>query len=219
VSLGVNPMSSLITTLGFDVSHTLLAITRSSIKPAKIIALVGSIRGEVDQRAETAYAMLKQFANMIGVDVERVDIDVTDIPLAVEKILRILEENAPATLDLGGGLRLLVIETYIAYTLMNPLKAHSISIYMALEGRNEIISIDVDAIKRRIASSRMIDEIAKKVLECIRGRGMATPKEIAEEMSRSGYRITKQKLSKILTRLLRMGYIEKVERGRYRYRP
>ncbi|MEM1722082.1 MAG: hypothetical protein QXX89_07830, partial [Ignisphaera sp.] len=79
-------MYTLVTTLGFDISHTLLVLTKSSVKPVKIVALVGNIRGEVDQRAETAYTMLKQFANMINVNVERVDIDVTDIPLAIEKI-------------------------------------------------------------------------------------------------------------------------------------
>lgn len=209
----------LVTTLGFDISHTLLIIAKSSIKPTKIVALIGSIGGEVDQRAETAYTMLKQFANMIGIDIERTTINVTDIALAVEKIIKILEENAPAILDLGGGLRLLVLETYIAYTLMDPLKASSITIYTVLEGRNEVINIDVIHIKRRVISSKAVDEVTKKILEYIEQTGTATFKEILNRMSELGYNISKQQLSKILTKLIKMGYIEKIERGKYKQKP
>lgn len=216
---GEKSMYTLVTTLGFDISHTLLVLTKSSVKPVKIVALVGNIRGEVDQRAETAYTMLKQFANMISVNVERVDIDVTDIPLAIEKIIKILEENAPVTLDLSGGLRLLVLETYIAYTLTDPIIASSTTIYIALEGRNEITNIDVNTIKKRIVLSKRLDETTNKILEYIKEKGTVTPKEIIDEINKSGYKITKQKLSKILKKLLKMGYIDKIERGKYRYKP
>lgn len=208
----------LITTLGFDISHTLLVITKSSLKPSKIVVLVGNIGGELDQRAETAYAMLRQFSNMIGVDVERVDVDVVNVGTAVERILRVLEENAPAVLDLGGGLRLLVLEAYIAYTLMNPLKMRSITIYTALEGRNEIVRIDVDGIKRKVFSSKFLDDTATRVLKVVQDKGTAAPREIMDEVSRLGYRISKQKLSKVLAKLVRMGFVEKIGRGRYRYR-
>jgi len=210
---------SVITTLGFDISHTLLVITKSGIKPTKIVALVGTIKGEVDPRAETAYTMLKQFANMIGAEVEKIHVDVTDIQEAVNKIFKVLDENTPAILDIGGGLRLLVIETFMAYELLNPSKRNSITVYIALEGRNELINIDVNSIKRRFDETRRLDNLQKKILKIIEEKGVATPKEILHELSNSGTKISKQQLAKILTKLLNMGLIEKIDRGKYKYKP
>jgi len=210
---------NIITTLGFDISHTLLVITRSGIRPSKIIALVGSIKGEVDQRAESAFTMLKQFAGMINVDIERVDVEVTEVDKAVEKILRILENNLPAILDLGGGLRLLVIETYTAYMLLSPSKIDNITLYTALEGRNELINIDIKLIKKRLASSKMLSDMQKTILKIIEEKGVITPKEILDKLNKNGIKITKQQLSKTLTKLINIGLVEKIERGKYKYKP
>ncbi|MEM0062098.1 MAG: helix-turn-helix domain-containing protein [Ignisphaera sp.] len=206
----------LVTTLGFDISHTLLILTKSGVKPNKIVVLAGSIRGEADQRAETAYAMLKQFANMVGIDIEKIDVDVVDVALAVEKIKKVLEENAPAILDLGGGLRLLVLETFIAYTLMDPLKADTITIYVTLEGRNEFINIDIEKIRKKVLLSQSLDETTKTVLEHLKQAETVTFKELLDKLNKQGYNISKQKLSKILAKLVKMGYIEKSERGKYK---
>lgn len=209
---------NIITTLGFDISHTLLVITRSGIRPSKIIALVGSIKGEVDQRAESAFTMLKQFAGMINVDIERVDVEVTEVDKAVEKILRILENNLPAILDLGGGLRLLVIETYTAYMLLSPSKIDNITLYTALEGRNELININIKTIKKRLASSKMLSDMQKTILKIIEEKGVITPKEILDKLNKNGIKITKQQLSKTLIKLINIGLVEKIDRGRYKYR-
>ena len=210
---------NIITTLGFDISHTLLVVTRSGIRPSKIIALVGSIKGEVDQRAESAFTMLKQFAGMINVDIERVDVEVTEVDKAVEKILKILENNLPAILDLGGGLRLLVIETYTAYMLLSPSKIDNITLYTALEGRNELINIDIKLIKKRLASSKMLSDMQKTILKIIEEKGVITPKEILDKLNKNGIKITKQQLSKTLTKLINIGLVEKIERGKYKYKP
>jgi CRISPR locus-related DNA-binding protein len=208
----------LITTLGFDISHTLLVLTKAKLKPSKIIAIVGMIRNEIDQRAEVAFTMLKQFANMIGVNIERIDIEVTEIENAIERILNILDENTPAILDIGGGLRLLVLETYTAYQLLNPQKRNNISLYIALEGRNEVLNIDFEKIRKKLVTTRRLNETYKEILKIIEEKGFATPKEILEELNKKGTPITKQKLSKILTKLVILGLIEKEGRGRYRYK-
>lgn len=209
---------NLITTLGFDISHTLLVITKTKIKPSKIITLVGRIGDEIDQRVESAYTMLKQFTNMININIERIDINVIDIYTAIEKIYKTLEENIPAILDISGGLRLLVLETYIAYTLLNPTKASNISIQIALEGRNEIINIDINDIKRKIITTKFFNNTTIKILNYIKQKEIIEPKQIIEELNKQGYKITKQKLSKILTKLIKAGYIEKIERGKYKYK-
>jgi CRISPR locus-related DNA-binding protein len=208
----------LITTLGFDISHTLLVLTKTGLKPSKIIAIVGMIRNEIDQRAEAAFTMLKQFANMIGINIERIDIEVTEIENAIERILNILDENTPAILDISGGLRLLVLETYIAYQLLNPQKRNNISLYIALEGRNEVLNIDFEKIRKKLVTTRRLNETYKEILKIIEEKGFATPKEILEELNKKGTPITKQKLSKILTKLVTLGLIEKEGRGRYRYK-
>ncbi|MEM3974883.1 MAG: helix-turn-helix domain-containing protein, partial [Ignisphaera sp.] len=161
-------------------------------------------------------AMLKQFANMVGIDIEKIDIDVVDVALAVEKIKKVLEENAPAILDLGGGLRLLVLETFIAYTLMDPLKADTITIYVTLEGRNEFINIDIEKIRKKVLLSQSLDETTKTVLEHLKQAETVTFKELLDKLNKQGYNISKQKLSKILAKLVKMGYIEKSERGKYK---
>jgi len=209
---------NIITVLGFDVSHTLLVMTKSAIKPSKIVVLFGVIRGESDQRAETALAMLKQFASMMGVSIERVDVEVVEVDKAVEKILRVLEENLPAILDLGGGLRLLVIEALIAYTMLSPSKMDSITLYTALEGRNELVNIDVKNIKKRLAASKVLSDIHKAVLGIIEERGVVTPREILSKLQEKGVTITKQHLAKVLAKLVNLGLVEKVERGRYKYK-
>jgi predicted transcriptional regulator len=210
---------NVITALGFDISHTLLVITKSGVKPSKIVVLFGIIRGESDQRAETAFIMLKQFATMMGIAIERVDIEVTRVSEAVEKILRILEENTPAILDLGGGLRLLVIEALLAYTMLSPSKASNIALYTALEGRNELINIDIASIKKKLAASRVLSDLHKAVLKIVEEKGVATPSEVLDKLRERGIAITKQHLAKILTKLANLGLIEKIERGKYKYRP
>jgi CRISPR locus-related DNA-binding protein len=211
---------NVITTLGFDISHTMLVITKSGVKPSKIIVLVGTIKGEVDQRVETAYTMLKQFATMINVKIERIEIDVTEFDKAVEEILKILEENIPAILDIGGGLRLLVIEAYTAYTMLSPTKMNNITLYTVLEGRNELIHIDLKTLKKRIAVNRILNDTYKAVLKIIEEKGIATPKEILEQLNRDNpNKITKQYLSKLLARLVNLGLVEKIERGKYKYKP
>ncbi|MEM0233578.1 MAG: hypothetical protein QXL22_06125, partial [Candidatus Nezhaarchaeales archaeon] len=77
----------------------------------------------------------------------------------------------------------------------------------------------VNTIKKRIVLSKRLDETTNKILEYIKEKGTVTPKEIIDEINKSGYKITKQKLSKILKKLLKMGYIDKIERGKYRYKP
>ena len=210
---------NVITALGFDISHTLLVITKSGVKPSKIVVLFGIIRGESDQRAETAFTMLKQFATMMGIAIERVDIEVTRVSEAVEKIIRILEENTPALLDLGGGLRLLVIEALLAYTMLSPSKASNIALYTALEGRNELVNIDIASIKKKLAASRVLSDIHKAVLKIVEEKGVATPREALDNIRERGVTITKQRLAKILTKLANLGLIEKIERGKYRYKP
>ncbi|MCC6016449.1 MAG: CRISPR-associated CARF protein Csa3 [Desulfurococcaceae archaeon] len=209
---------NLITTLGFDISHTLLVLTKAGVKPSRIVAIVGMVRNEIDSRAETAYTMLKQFANMIGVSIERVDVEVTDVEKAIEKILSVLDENAPAVLDIGGGLRLLVLETFIAYQLLNPQKRSSITLYIALEGRNEVLNIDFERIRRRLLVSKRLSETHREVLKIIEEKGEATPKEILEELNKRGITMTKQKLSKILSKLTSLGLVEREERGKYRHK-
>jgi CRISPR locus-related DNA-binding protein len=211
---------NVITTLGFDISHIMLVITKSGVKPSKIIVLVGTIKDEVDQRVETAYTMLKQFATMINVKIERIEIDVTEFDKSVEEILKILEENIPAILDIGGGLRLLVIETYTAYTMLSPTKMNNITLYTVLEGRNELIHIDLKTLKKRIATNRILNDTYKAVLKIIEEKGIATPKEILEQLNRDNpNKITKQYLSKLLARLVDLGLVEKIERGKYKYKP
>lgn len=208
---------NIVTTLGFDISHTLLVITKSGVKPSKIVALIGRIRGETDQRAETAFTMLKQFANIMGVDVERVDIDVVEVDKAIEKIIDVLDKNTPAILDIGGGLRLLVIEAYTAYLMLSPSKINSITIYTAIEGRNELINIDIKNIRKKLSSAKQLSDTHKAVLKIIEEKGVTTPKEILEILNKNTTnKISKQHLSKILNKLIKLGLIEKIDRGKYK---
>jgi len=126
----------------------------------------------------------------------------------------------PAVLDLGGGLRLLVIEALIAYTMLSPSKASNIALYTALEGRNELINIDIASIKKKkLAASRVLSDLHKAVLKIVEEKGVATPSEVLDKLRERGITITKQHLAKILTKLANLGLIEKIERGKYRYKP
>jgi len=124
-----------------------------------------------------------------------------------------------AVLDLGGGLRLLVIEALIAYTMLNFSRASNIALYTVLEGRNELVNIDIASIKKKLAASRVLSGLHKAVLKIVEEKGVATPREVLDNIRERGVTITKQRLAKILTKLANLGLIEKIERGKYRYKP
>jgi len=75
------------------------------------------------------------------------------------------------------------------------------------------------SIKKKLAVSRVLSDLHKAVLKIVEEKGVATPSEVLDELRERGITITKQHLAKILTKLANLGLIEKIERGKYRYKP
>lgn len=210
-------MTVAVVTLGFDVTHAVFTITR--YKPLRVIVLLARVRGRIDPRTSVAYSSLEQLVGAMGAVIERVEVEVSNPVIAVEQIRRVLEKVArtsPLVLDLGGGLRLLVLEAFIAYySLPSELKENS-RVVIYLEATNESVEIASYELKKMMlkkpatVSSR--EELVLSAMEPLREY---TLDQIYREVSARGFKTTKQNLVKVLKKLESNGLLVKTGRGKY----
>ena len=111
-------MVSALILLGFDITHAVL--TLSNYKPSRVVAVVAMVDGRIDPRTSIAYSSFSQVVVAMGVDISRIEIEVSDIYGAVAKLKGVMKElstDLPLIIDLEGGMRVLLIETLLAYFL------------------------------------------------------------------------------------------------------
>jgi len=108
-------MATALIVLGFDITHAVLTLT--NFKPSKVVVALALVDRRADPRALTAYSSLSQVANAMGVEIGRLEVDVTNIRNAVDTLRRAVVELAtfpPVIVDVGGGMRILVLEVFLA---------------------------------------------------------------------------------------------------------
>ena len=209
-------MVSALILLGFDITHAVL--TLSNYKPSRAVAVVAMVDGRIDPRASIAYSSFSQVAVAMGVDISRIEIEVSDIYGAVAKLRGVMKElstDLPLIIDLGGGMRVLLIETLLAYfSLPNSIRK-SIKLVVYFEGTNRSVELSAEDISEIMAPKRVVlKPVEKEILEILES-GTYSLSELYTKLRQRGYTFTKQYLHKILQNLIEQDLVERVSRGYY----
>lgn len=209
-------MASALILLGFDITHAVL--TLSNYKPSRVVAVVAMVDGRIDPRTSIAYSSFSQVAVAMGVDISRIEIEVSDIYEAVTKLRSVMKElstDLPLIIDLGGGMRVLLIETLLAYfSLPNSIRK-SIKLVVYFEGTNRSVELSAEDISEIMAPKRVVlKPVEKEILEILES-GTYSLSELYTKLRQRGYTFTKQYLHKILQNLIEQDLVERVSRGYY----
>jgi len=209
-------MVSALILLGFDITHAVL--TLSNYKPSRVVAVVAMVDGRIDPRTSIAYSSFSQVAVAMGVDISRIEIEVSDIYEAVTKLRSVMKElstDLPLIIDLGGGMRVLLIETLLAYfSLPNSIRK-SIKLVVYFEGTNRSVELSAEDISEIMAPKRVVlKPVEKEILEILES-GTYSLSELYTKLRQRGYTFTKQYLHKILQNLIEQDLVERVSRGYY----
>lgn len=209
-------MASALILLGFDITHAVL--TLSNYKPSRVVAVVAMVDGRIDPRTSIAYSSFSQVAVAMGVDISKIEIEVSDIYGAVAKLRGVMKElstDLPLIIDLGGGMRVLLIETLLAYfSLPNSIRK-SIKLVVYFEGTNRSVELSAEDISEIMAPKRVVlKPVEKEILEILES-GTYSLSELYTKLRQRGYTFTKQYLHKILQNLIEQDLVERVSRGYY----
>lgn len=209
-------MVSALILLGFDITHAVL--TLSNYKPSRAVAVVAMVDGRIDPRASIAYSSFSQVAVAMGVDISRIEIEVSDIYGAVAKLRGVMKElstDLPLIVDLGGGMRILVIEALLAYFSLPDNIRKRIKLVVYFEGTNRSVELSAEDIVEIMIPKRVaLKPVEKEILEILES-GTYSLSELYTKLRQRGYTFTKQYLHKILQNLIEQDLVERVSRGYY----
>lgn len=211
-------MTVVVTTLGFDVTHAVFTIV--NYKPVEFVALLSLVNGELDPRSSVAFSNLEQIAKAIGAKVvEKVEVEILDPVRAVNKIRSVLESKTreyPLVLDLGGGLRLLVVETLIAYfSLPSELRRNS-RLLLYIEATDKPVEITSADLRRMMFKKpAALSETEKVILSVMEEHHEYTLDQIYRAIKQKGVSCSRQNVHKVLKKLMKEGYIIKPARNKY----
>lgn len=214
----VRAMTTVLTLLGFDVMHVLLTLT--SYNPSKVVALISRINGTVDRRSLVAYSLIGQVATSTGIEISRYEIDVKQYDKAVVEIKELIKElitKPPLIIDLSGGMRLLVVETLLAYISLPDEDKKNIRLVIFMEGTNQNIELHYDAVREILLGKKSIvlTDIKRKILDSMEYAREYSLSEVHRIVKEQGFNVTKQYVHKVLKDLVSEGLIIRTDRGRY----
>ena len=140
-------LDALVMTLGFEpgplVSSVASRTAEGFNQGAKIIVLTPDFP---DERAERAWRQLQNIFDMmklkdLGVNLMKVTIDLSDFTKAVLQVKKVFSElkERKVWISLAGGMRALILITFIAYLLTSWKKPPDIEIF--LEGRGMTLKV------------------------------------------------------------------------------
>jgi len=211
-----------ISLLGFDITHAVITLT--NFRPVEVVVILGVVRGKLDQRSLIAYNSLEQFALTMGIKCVRQEVEVTNFSKAVSTVREVMRRYAgrevTVVLDLGGGLRVLVLETFIAFYSLPRSYRKYFKLVTYIEGQNEFIELSEDMVVEEIEKGRRIlseslNYIEKTILEVAEPGTPYKLNEMHKLIKAAGIEVTKQNLWRILKKLSKKGYVEQTERGVY----
>jgi len=203
--------------LGFDITHAVL--TLSNYKPSKVVVALALVDRRSDPRALTAYSSLSQIANAMGVEISRLEVDVTNIHNAVSTLRRAVEELAtlpPVIVDIGGGMRILVLEVFLAYLSLPRDARKHIRFVSYLEGTNRSIELEFEELEVMFTGVKpSLSSIEIAVLSVMEPGHEYSLGEIYRRVQSRGFNVSKQYVYKVLKRLMAKGFVMNMGRGRY----
>lgn len=210
-------MTTAIVILGFDVTHAIFTLT--NFRPSKVIVLLALVNGRLDPRSSAAYSALEQIASASDIQIERLEVEVTEPFTAITRLKTLIESimaRSPLIIDLGGGLRILVVETLLAYLSTPSDKWENTRLILYIEGTNtykELTPADIMQILR--GRRRVLSHIEKVILNSMNELEEYSLDRIYREAVLKGLDVSRQYIHKVLRKLVKEGYIFKVARGRY----
>lgn len=210
-------MTTAIVILGFDVTHAIFTLT--NFRPSKVIVLLALVNGRLDPRSSAAYSALEQIASASDIQIERLEVEVTEPFTAITRLKTLIESimaRSNLVIDLGGGLRILVVETLLAYLSTPSDKWENTRLIVYIEGTNtykELTPADIMQILR--GRRRVLSHIEKVILNSMNELEEYSLDRIYREAVLKGLDVSRQYIHKVLRKLVKEGYIFKVARGRY----
>lgn len=216
-------MTAIVSLLGFDLEHVFATLLkyRPQRGVREIYAVTAVIGGSMDRRALTAYSALTLFTNMIeGVRIERVEVEVTDLKGAVKRMKSLLADllsrESTVVLDIGGGPRVLLLETLLAYLSLDRKLAERARLIIYIERTGELMEVDYEEIAV-ILSERLkpLGKVEEQLLALLAPRKEYTLRELHEMLQGRGVKVSKQYVEKALKSLVEKGLVYRKARGVY----
>lgn len=214
-------MSSALVLLGFDISHAVMTVL--NFKPSHVAAVLASVNGTVDPRALLAYSSLEQLAATARLDLRKVEVEVTEVEGAVEKLQQAMVElirlGVPLVVDVGGGMRILVVEALLALLSLPRELRDLVKLVVYLEGRGSHLELNHAELLRVLRSPRAagagLSYLEREILRILEESPGASLGEIHERLTRAGVATSKQNVHRVLKRLVERGHAVKLGRGIY----
>ncbi|MCC6056761.1 MAG: hypothetical protein LM583_08805 [Desulfurococcaceae archaeon] len=214
--------TALITLLGFDVTHAVIAF--STFNPQKVVCILASVGGVVDARTEIAFSSFFNVAKLknVNADISKLIIEVLDIPVAINNIYTLIKDlinkYQQVVVDVGGGLRLLVIETVMALLRLRPEERRKVKAVVFIEGRNEYRELpDMASLIWEETRLLRLSNKAKILLAHMDPQREYKLSELQEILEKAlNQSISKTSIYRIVKELEETGLIIKMERGKYK---
>ncbi|MCL7390347.1 MAG: hypothetical protein LZ173_10540 [Thaumarchaeota archaeon] len=214
--------TALITLLGFDVTHAVIAF--STFNPQKVVCILASVGGVVDARTEIAFSSFFNVAKLknVNADISKLIIEVLDIPVAINNIYTLIKDLVnkyqQVVVDVGGGLRLLVIETVMALLRLRPEERRKVKAVVFIEGRNEYRELpDMASLIWEETRLLRLSNKAKILLAHMDPQREYKLSELQEILEKAlNQSISKTSIYRIVKELEETGLIIKIERGKYK---
>ena len=118
--------------------------------------------------------------------------------------------GVPLVVDLGGGMRLLVLEALLASLSLPQGYRDHVRLIVYLEGRNEYVELSHRELLKVLARKHQkeledLTYVDREILKVLRERGETALKELHEELSKAGIELSKQNLHRRLSKLVKKG--------------
>lgn len=213
---------SAIVVLGFDITHAVTTLV--NFRPREVSVITALVDGRLDNRSLVAYNSFEQTAVALGVMCRRVDVEVLRFSEAVEDVRNVMIRHAGSEpnviLDLGGGLRMLVVEALTALLSLPQSLRKYFKVLLYVEGQNRYVELSSDDFVYELARGREVvwsklSYLEKAILERMEYNTTYTLSQIHEMIRQLGENVTKQNLVRILNKLIKKDYVERVRKGVY----
>lgn len=208
--------------LGFDITHAVTTLV--NYKPREVGVITALVDGKLDHRSLVAYNSFEQTALALGIKCRRVEVEVLRFSDAVEAVRNVLIGYATSepsvVLDLGGGLRALVVEVLMAFLSLPQSLRRYYKVLLYVEGQNRYVELSSNDFVHELTRGKEVfwsrlSYLERVIMDKMEYNTPYTLNQLHETIKEAGEGVTKQNLVRILNKLIKKDYIERVKRGVY----